>query len=70
MYLVHGTSDDLVPVEQSRLFAQAATEAGLEVTLLEIEHANHTYNGVDGYSVSAAYSAGAKAIRQFIIDQK
>lgn len=70
LFLVHGTGDNLVPVEQSRIFAQIARDAGLEVELLEIEHASHTYGGTDGYDVSADYAAGAKVVRKFIIDQR
>ena len=70
IYLVHGTADELVPIEQSRAFYELALEQGIDVKMIEIEYANHTYGGTDGHSVSEAYSAGAKVLRQFIIDQK
>lgn len=70
IYLVHGTGDELVPVEQSHLFAELAREAGLEVELLEIPYASHTYGSTGGHDVSADYNAGAKLVRKFIIDQK
>ena len=70
IYLVHGTADDLVPISQSRDFLNLALENGIDAKIIEIEYASHTYGGTDGHSVSEAYSAGAKVLRQFIIDQK
>ena len=70
IYLVHGTGDELVPLEQSRAFAELAREAGLEVELLEIPYASHTYGSTGGHDVSADYAAGAKLVRDFIISQK
>ena len=70
IYLVHGTADELVPISQSRDFLNLALEKGIDAKIIEIEYASHTYGGTDGHSVSEAYSAGAKVLRQFIIDQK
>ena len=39
--LVHGGADDIVPPEQSRAFARAATAAGDEVELVELASADH-----------------------------
>ena len=41
MLLIHGDSDDLVPMQSSELFLEAATEAGLDVTLQELSGATH-----------------------------
>lgn len=39
--LVHGTDDDVVPVELSRAYARRATAAGDEVELVELEGIGH-----------------------------
>jgi len=41
LLLVHGAEDDLVPVRSSELFSEAATEAGLDTTLVELPGASH-----------------------------
>ena len=41
MLLVHGADDDLVPVQSSELFSDAAAAAGLDVTLEELPGASH-----------------------------
>ena len=41
MLLIHGTDDDLVPMESSELLAEAADEAGLDVRLEELPGASH-----------------------------
>ena len=41
MLLIHGDDDDLVPVQSSELFSEAAAAAGLDVTLEEIPGASH-----------------------------
>lgn len=40
-FIVHGTTDQLVPVEQSQRFAQALQKAGVEVKLVIIEGMGH-----------------------------
>ncbi len=40
-FIVHGTTDRLVPVEQSQRFAQALQKAGVEVKLVIIEGMGH-----------------------------
>ena len=41
MLLIHGTDDDLVPMQSSELLAEAAEEAGLDVRLEELPGASH-----------------------------
>ena len=41
MLLVHGDDDDLVPSSSSKLFAEAALDAGLDVTLETLPGASH-----------------------------
>jgi dipeptidyl aminopeptidase/acylaminoacyl peptidase len=38
---VHGTADDVVPVEQSREYVAAAAAAGADATVTEIEGGDH-----------------------------
>jgi dipeptidyl aminopeptidase/acylaminoacyl peptidase len=61
--LIHGTADTVVPYEQSEVFAQALTEAGVPVQLVPIEGADHIFNGhddIDGIvRLSAEYLADA-----------
>ena len=39
--LVHGTADDAVPVDLSRVYAAAATAAGDDCRMIEIPEGNH-----------------------------
>ena len=39
--LIHGTEDDRVPIEVSKVYAQAARAAGDPVTLIELKGADH-----------------------------
>ena len=39
--LIHGTEDDLVPIRSSELLAEAAADAGLDVSLEELPGATH-----------------------------
>lgn len=41
LVLVHGAADDVVPIDQSRRYAAAATAAGDPVTLVELPGADH-----------------------------
>ena len=42
--LVHGCLDDLVPVGQARQMEEALAETGVDVRLLEIEGAGHSFD--------------------------
>ena len=44
--LIHGTGDEMVPVEDSIMYEQALKEAGCEVCLRLIEGAGHTYDSL------------------------
>jgi acetyl esterase/lipase len=41
MLIVHGDEDDLVPIQSSELFTEAAADAGLDVIFEELPGANH-----------------------------
>lgn len=41
--LMHGQADDVVPVEQSRRFADALREAGVDATLYELHDLGHVF---------------------------
>jgi acetyl esterase/lipase len=45
--IIHGVQDVLVPIDQSRRFAKALKEAGVEVELLELENSGHGFMGED-----------------------
>ena len=70
IYLVHGTSDELVPLSQSQKFYEMAKNLGIDARLIEIEHATHTYGSADGYNVSSDYAKASKILRDFILSQK
>jgi dipeptidyl aminopeptidase/acylaminoacyl peptidase len=42
--IVHGTRDATVPVEQSRLMAEALKKAGVESQLILVEGAPHSFH--------------------------
>jgi acetyl esterase/lipase len=41
--LIHGTADEIVPIDQSRRLHEALTAAGVEATLLEVEGTGHSF---------------------------
>jgi dipeptidyl aminopeptidase/acylaminoacyl peptidase len=41
--LIHGTADDMVPIEQSRLLAERLARAGARVNFLSLSHAGHDF---------------------------
>ncbi len=47
MFIVHGESDSVVPVEQSRLMAEACAEVGVPAELTTVEGAGHALTFVD-----------------------
>jgi acetyl esterase/lipase len=52
--IIHGTKDDVVPLEQGELMYQRLKEAGVEVEFLPIEGAGHGFGGADAEKVDAA----------------
>jgi acetyl esterase/lipase len=43
--IIHGTADEVVPIDQSRRLRSALREAGVEVQLLELEGEDHIIQG-------------------------
>jgi dipeptidyl aminopeptidase/acylaminoacyl peptidase len=43
VFLIHGSEDSVVPVEQSRLFAKKLQESGRPVSLWVVEGAGHDF---------------------------
>jgi dipeptidyl aminopeptidase/acylaminoacyl peptidase len=43
--LVHGTADQLVPIDQARRYARKLAQAGATVQLLALENAPHNFTG-------------------------
>ena len=43
--IIHGTADDVVPIDQSRRLRNALRKAGVEVELLELEGEDHIISG-------------------------
>jgi dipeptidyl aminopeptidase/acylaminoacyl peptidase len=41
--IIHGTADDIVPLDQSRKLRDALARAGVEVKLVEIEGEGHLF---------------------------
>jgi acetyl esterase/lipase len=55
--LIHGTADELVPLDQSQRFAAALKKAGVKVELLPLDKAGHAFGsgwGVHGKKADAA----------------
>lgn len=44
MFITHGTADDIIPVERSRLLAQELERRGLDYLYVEIAKAPHSYH--------------------------
>ena len=55
--IIHGTADDIVPVDQSRRLRDALTRAGVEVKLVELEGQGHVFQGPE---------AGDRMIRETV----
>ena len=43
--IIHGTADDIVPLDQSRRLRDALAKAGVEVKLVELEGEGHLFLG-------------------------
>ncbi len=54
MLVVHGTLDDLVPVDQGKRFVEALLERGVDASLLELPHDDHGLGSVFEEPESAA----------------
>lgn len=46
--LIHGTEDNLVPIQQSEAFAEKLKAAGVPVSLLPVQHAGHSLMPASG----------------------
>lgn len=53
--LVHGTDDDVVPINQSRLMHEALTDAGVPSTLIELEGEMHSFTYPGWEKIRQAY---------------
>ena len=53
LLVLHGTSDDIVPIGWSRFLEAQWTAAGKEVTLTEVEGGDHWLNGDVGLIAGA-----------------
>jgi acetyl esterase/lipase len=60
--IVHGTHDSLVPVPESRYFAEALAAAGASVQLVEVDGAQHAFDALGGVRTRAL----AAVIREFL----
>jgi acetyl esterase/lipase len=60
--IVHGTHDSLVPVPESRYFAEAMAAAGASVQLVEVDGAQHAFDALGGVRTRAL----AAVIREFL----
>ena len=52
--IIHGEMDDMVPIRQSELLAEALQDAGVDVTFVRLPHAGHGFFGPSGESVDVA----------------
>jgi acetyl esterase/lipase len=60
--IVHGTHDSLVPVPESRYFAEALAAAGASVQLVEVDGAQHAFDALGGVRTRAL----AAVIQEFL----
>ena len=60
--VIHGTHDSLVPVPESRHFAEALTALGASVELVEVYGAQHAFDALGGVRTRAL----AEVIREFL----
>ena len=62
-FLAHAVDDSVVPIENSRIFAQKMKEFGRPYVLLELPNGNHGLNGYKGPSWDRWQSEAAKWIK-------
>jgi acetyl esterase/lipase len=60
--VVHGTSDSLVPIGESRFFVEALHEVGAKVVLIEVHGAQHAFDALGGVRTRAL----AVVIQEFL----
>ena len=63
VFLAHALDDNVVPIENSRVFAQAMEKFGRPVVLLELPDGSHGLNGYKGPSWDKWQSEAARWIR-------
>ena len=63
--MVHGSSDTLVPLAQSTVFADALTKAGVPNQLLVIKHAGHSFKPDPGTKIDPPWSVIDKTTLDF-----
>lgn len=63
--IVHGTADQHVPVAQSERYARALSEAGVAVTLVLVDDANHFYSTIAPARLAALVDASI----DFLLDR-
>ena len=66
MLLVHGDSDGLVPVAQSKVLDQALTRAGVPHQLMIIKNAGHGFGPVPGMTIDPSLADIDKAVYAFL----
>jgi acetyl esterase/lipase len=65
--LIHGTADDLVPLEQSQRFAAELKKAGVKVELLALDRAGHAFGSGRGVHSKKADAAVLEYLRQALL---
>jgi acetyl esterase/lipase len=64
--MIHGVEDSLVPVEQSRLYSQALTDAGIENELILVEGVGHGFAPVKGMEMKPSWDEITRDLLDFL----
>jgi acetyl esterase/lipase len=67
-FLVHGNKDELVPIGQSKMYAEKLKEGKVDVTLLEVDGAKHNFEGdAERQALKAVFEFLDKRLKREIV---
>ena len=68
LLIVHGESDDLVPISQSETLLSDAKKDNINAQIIKVENADHSFDPVNGSVISPTIDELFKSISDFVIN--
>ncbi len=67
LLIIHGESDELVPVSQSETLLEDAKNEKIDVRLIKVKNANHTFYSSNGAALSPTLNELFDSIAEFVV---